>query len=74
MISTAARMFCWFSARWVTSMVEFRAVLNRLAAAASTTNPIAIETMASTKVKPRSVFCVPQSHVFHHVVHRLPQR
>ena len=42
MRSTAARLFCWFSARCVTSMVEFIPVLNRLAIAAITIRPTAI--------------------------------
>src|SRR5271169_6822819 len=57
MRSMAARMFCWVSARCVTSMVEFKPVLNRLVMAAITIRPSAIETISSSSVKP-CPFCV----------------
>ena len=57
MRSMAARMFCWVSARCVTTMAEVIPVLNRLAMAVIIIKPTAMEIMSSMRLKPASEFC-----------------
>src|SRR5580700_331299 len=52
-ISMAARIFCWTSARWVTVNVAFIPWRNRLVIARITIRPRVVATINSRRLKPR---------------------
>src|SRR3984957_19387959 len=63
-ISIAARMFCWVSARCDTTNVAFMQVLNKLVAAPSTMRPTDMAIVSSSSENPGCVFCFRMFMVF----------
>src|SRR5271154_12110 len=70
-ISIAARMFCWVSARCDTTNVAFMPVLNKLVAAPRTIRPTDMAIMSSSSENPGCVFCFRMFMVFRFVLFTL---